>query len=692
MKKILYLLLALCSFEVANAQYYYIPFTSAGQNPGNLNTDSEFPLGGGLPTGWTTILGPTNSNPAWSPTQTIPFSFSFNAVAATQFKISSSGVLTFDVATALLAPSYTKAALPSANIPDKSVCIWGLAGRGTNDNILTKTFGTAPNRQFWIHFNSFGYGLTASDANNYTYWSIVLEETTNNIYIVDARTGGYATTKRVSAGIQIDASTAVSITGSPNLAALAGTNATAADNTYYQFIQGVQPSFDLGVTKINSSSYLVIGSNDIEGTIKNYGSSTITSVKVNYTVNGGQVYSDSLTGISIAPLATYNFTHSTPWISTVSGAYTIACYATDINGANADQNNANDSASKVLNILLSYEPRIPLFEIFTGSTCPPCLPGNNNFHAIVDTIDQSSFVSLKYQQNFPGTGDPYATTETINRRSAYYGINSIPRMENDGGWDGNANSFTYALFQAAKSVPASFILNGSFTSDSATQTVSAKLNYTSLFNATSTKLNLLIAEKTTSLNVKSNGETSFFNVIKKMLPDETGTLLPSMPAGTNDSTTIIYTFNGNYRLPSDGQAANIIDHSFEHSVEEFSDLTMMAWLQADDGTKQVFQAANLVEQTITGVYSLNKSVNSILVYPNPAKDFTAVEINLNAAERLKIRLLDAEGRTIEVLNVNGQAGLNKSQFDLSRLAAGIYHVAVSDAKNNAFVRRIAVVK
>jgi Secretion system C-terminal sorting domain len=692
MKKILYLFLLILVSELAQAQYYYIPFTNAGQNPGNLNNDAEFPSGGGLPTGWATIAGPTNANPAWSSTQTIPFTFLFNANPVTQFKVSTSGVLTFDVATAVAAPSYTKAALPSAAIPDNSVCIWGLAGKGTNDNIVTKTFGTSPNRQLWIHFNSFGYGATASDGSNYTYWSIVLEETTNNIYLVDARTGGYATTKKVSAGVQINATTAYSVTGSPNLTALAGTNATAADNTYYQFIQGVQPNFDLGISKINTPPYLALGNNDIVGVIKNYGASTITSVKVNYTINGGAVVSDSLTGLSIAPLATYTFTHSTPWTSTAPGAYTVDCYASDINGANSDQNNLNDSASKVLNILLYLEQRKPLFEIFTGSTCPPCQPGNANFHGIVDTINQDDFVSIKYQQNFPGTGDPYTTIESTNRRSAYYGINSIPRMENDGGWDGNANSFTYALYQDARNVPAAFSMSGTYTSDTVTRTYSAKVKYSPLFNATSTKLQVAIVEKTTSLNVKTNGETAFFHVMKKMLPDDFGTPIPAMLAGSMDSITITYTFNGNYRLPTDGQAANIIDNTIEHSVEEFSDLTILGWLQADDGTKQVFQAANFIEETITGVYPMNKSVNSILIYPNPAKDFTTVDISLTDVENIKVQLMDAEGRKIEVQQLKGQVGLNKIQFNVSNLAAGFYHVAVSDSKNNAFVKRIAVIK
>ncbi len=693
MKKLLQLVLLLCISQFANAQYYYLPFSGAGQNPGNLNNDPEYPVGGGLPVDWTAILGPTNATPAWSPTQTLPFSFSFNGVAVTQFKVSSSAILTFDVATALAAPSYTKAALPSALIPDKSVCIWGLAGKGTNDNVAMKIFGSSPNRQLWIEFTSFGYGATASNGSNFTYWSIVLEETTNKIFIVDERTGGYATTALVSAGVQINATTAYSVAGSPSLAALATTaDPTPADNSYYEFNYGTQPDYDLSVTDITTSPYLLGGNNTITGTIKNLGLSTITSLTLVYQINGGSVVIDNVTGISIAPSTSYSFTHSIPWNETIPGAYIVSCKATNLNGTNADQNTSNDSHSKTLNILYSIEQRVPLFEIFTSSTCPPCQPGNANFHSIVDTINQAEFVSVKYQQDFPGNGDPYTTIETVNRRSSYYAINSIPRMENDGGWDGNANSFTYALYQSARAVPAAYKMNGTYTADTIAKTYSAMVRYSPLFPSSNVVLNAVIAERTTTMNVESNGETAFFHVMKKMLPDENGTVLGSIALGTWDSVSVTYTFNGNYRLPIDGQAANIIDNTTENSVEEFSDLIMMGWLQESNGSKQVLQAGNFVLQTATGIYPMNKSINSIVVYPNPATDFTTVEISLSDVENITIQLMDANGKKIEVRQIDGKSGITKSQFNVKGLAAGFYNIAISDSKHNSFVRRIVVAK
>jgi hypothetical protein len=692
MKIIFTILILFFSILSSNAQYYYLPFPNAGQNPGNLNSDLEFTVGAGQAAGWKTVLGPSNSSPTWSLADTIPFPFLFNGNPFTEYIVSSSGILSFDIFTSLPAPSYTKSTFPNASIPDYSIGIWGLNGKGFNDYITSKTFGTSPNRQHWIQFCSYGYGTVISDGSNYTFWSIVFEETSNHIYVVDARTAGYAATNLVSIGVQVDVNTAFSVQGSPSVVSLAGTDPSPSNNSFYQFIQGTQANFDLSVTGISSSLYLSPGSNSIAGSLINYGTDTITSLKINYTVNGGALSTALLTGLSIPRYESYEFIHPNLWNSSTSGAYTITCFASDLNGTQADQNPANDSLSKVVNVLASFEQRIPFFEIFTSSTCPPCKPGNENFHGIIDTIPASKLVSIKYQQDFPGTGDPYSTVETLNRRTNYYAINNIPRMEIDGGWDENANSFVYNDYKESRKKPASYKLSGSFTADTLTKTFSSKVKYAPLYQSSGAKLALALIEKTTQLNVKSNGENKFFNVVKKMLPDETGTLLASSAAGVWDSVTTIYSFAGNYRLPSNGQLANLIDLATEHSVEQFSDITIIAWIQSNDGSKYVHQSANLTKDNQIGIYSLNKSIASISIFPNPAQNFAKVEITLSAPERIKLILSDSEGKWIEVKTENAASGKLVSEFDLSKLAAGIYHIAVSDSKNNTFVRRISLVK
>lgn len=684
MKKLSILFGLFLTALTSQAQYWQIPNPNANTNPGSINADDEFPVGGGLAATWTTIHTPSAS-PAWSAAINLPFAFQFNGSAVTQFKVSNSGVVTFDVATAVAAPSFTKAALPSASIPDKSICIWGLGGIGANDNVVAKTFGTAPNRQYWIQFSSYGYGTSTSDGSNFCYWSIVLEETTNKIHIVDNRTGGYAAaTKVVSAGIQITSANALMVPLSPNLVALAGTDPTPADNSYYTFIPGVQPAYDMTVTSITTNQYLAAGNVNVAGVLRNLGSTTITSLTINYKIDAGATVSAPLTGLSIAPLATYNFTHPTPWNATV-GTHTIEAFATDLNGANPDANPGDDSKIKSVSVMSETVQRLPLFEIFSSSTCGPCKPGNENFAAIVAPKPSSEYVKIKYQQDFPGTGDPYCTTEAVNRRG-YYAINSIPRMEIDGGWDGNASSFTTALYDAARAVPAQYKMNGTYGVDN--KSVTAKVRFSPLFNAVGAKLYVAVLEGKTTANVKSNGETEFHDVMKKMLPNENGSNVPNVAIGNWDSITLNYTFNGNYRLPADGAAANRINHATEHSIEEFTDLYIVAWIQGAD--KQVYQAANLTSVTPVGLNDISNTISSIEVYPNPASDVVKIDLRMKSNDKIFATFIDLNGNVIASKSIQANQGNNILEFDVRNLAQGVYNVIILDSKNNSSVQKVIV--
>ncbi len=387
MKRFLPFFLAFFTVLGLNAQsYYYIPHLNAGQNPGNLNQDGEYPNGQGLPLGWTSLLG-TSPTPQWTAVQTIPFTFNFNGQPVTQYKVSTTGILTFDV-TAATPPASTPSTLPNNAIPNKSVVIWGIEGTGSNDFIVSKTFGTAPNRQHWVFFASYS---AAGSTVGWTYWSIVLEETTDKIYIVDQRTAN--TTTSLTLGLQIDPATALMVNGSPNITAQAGNSASPNDNSYYEFIYGNQPDYDLALSSIqvgNGDGLAPLNqNNNITGTIQNNGAQTITSLDVNYKIDNGMTVVDHKTGLSIASGNTYNFTHSTPWVPTSGGGQikTVDVWVSNPNG-NADQNPGNDSAqtSALVNLGISGTKYV-LLEEFTTVPCGFCPDGMLVVEDILNTYD-----------------------------------------------------------------------------------------------------------------------------------------------------------------------------------------------------------------------------------------------------------------------------------------------------------------
>jgi hypothetical protein len=395
MRKITLMVVALFSSAMAFGQYYYWPGLPG--NPGGLNNDIEEPKGyhDQQGTGWAGVQGPSGSA-TWSAAQNIPFTFNFNGANRSQYKVSTTGVVTFDI-TASSAPSAGAVALPNANVPDNSICVLGLDIVGSNDYVISKTFGTSPNRQHWIHFAS---ATVAGNSQTYTYWSIVLEETTNNVYIVDQRHAG--TLGSFSLGLQFSSSSAVSVQGSPNLAPLAGGDNTPVDNFHYTFIQGTQPQHDvanLGITNINEIELLTNAPFNIGAEILNLGSATVNTLDMHYQVNGGTVYTSPAGSLNLNFGQSTTVTHANAWTPTASGQYEIAFWTSNING-NPDASPGNDTAYFSVIVVTSSPERIVVIEEKTGTWCGWCPRGTVGME-YMDATYGSTSATIAVHNNDP---------------------------------------------------------------------------------------------------------------------------------------------------------------------------------------------------------------------------------------------------------------------------------------------------
>ena len=676
MKKIFTLTFIAVSMSLMSfGQYYFIPSELAGINPGDLNQeDTEFPVGSGASAGWTVVLGPNQSAATWSPAQTIPFSFDLNGNNYTQYMVSSTGILTFDL-TSTFAPSSSNGSLPDASIPDNSLCIWGIEGTGTNDNAVSKTFGVAPNRQHWISFTSY-----SATGTGWTYWSIVLEETTGNIHFVDQRTDGAVS---LTIGYQENATTAYEFAGSPNIGSFSTNAADRSDNSFYTLAKGTQPQYDFaGISVILGKFVKTNSPNDIVGEVRNMGSETITTLDVNYTVDNGTAVTASVTGLNIAPYDKYQFTHPTAWNPTISGDHTIDIYVNNLNG-NMDVNSSNDKASQTVAAVEDFTDRRPFHESFTSSTCGPCVAGNANVKTVMDATTEEEII-LKYQMSWPGNGDPYFTDEAGDRRT-YYGINAVPYMMVDGGWFGNSTTYTSAVYDEFKSVSALIEITGEYSINEDDQTVGIDAVVTPL-SSISDNLTLYVAilERTTYDNTGSNGETEFDYVMKKMVPGSAGHPIGSLTANTDVNYSVTYAFNGPQTLPAN--ATDPVDHAIEHSIEEFDDLMVVAWVQ-DDNDQFIHQSnylvlvesANGVDGTVdpnnpTGpglAVKTEVETKGFSLFPNPATD--VLNIAIEGSNGI-VTIFDAVGNLVFSESMNS----NQTQINTSEFAKGLYLVQIEN--------------
>jgi hypothetical protein len=145
---------------IATAQGYHVDtYPALRQNPGGLNADTEEQPGTPYaPTGWTRILRYVNlpqvarmSKGVVLPTG---FQFQFNGQPVTAIRAFEGGFVTFDtIQTAITElPIVTGLTLPAQPAPNRFAWVADMliVASRVPAQILTKTFGTAPNRQFWV--------------------------------------------------------------------------------------------------------------------------------------------------------------------------------------------------------------------------------------------------------------------------------------------------------------------------------------------------------------------------------------------------------------------------------------------------------------------------------------------------------------------------------------------------------------
>lgn len=562
-------------------QYYAVPNAGTG-NPGGLRTDVEEPFGAVQPLGgWTALSPGTTPTPVWSSNGSIPFSFTFNGSPYTSYKVSTSGVLTFSTS-AVAVPAAIVGVLPRTDIPDNSIYVGPLSAPGANDQVIAKTFGSAPNRQHWVQFASFNQ--PANGATAFVYWAIVLEETTNKIYIVDQRstnnTNPPSLTAPLTIGLQYTATTALNMPGSPNIISQTQTTVAndASDNVYHFFAPGTQPTNQISFSEIKNSRYIV-GTNPVffRGSFKNLGSQSITSFVLTYSIDGTTV-SDTFRGRTISSLSSDTFIFRTSWTPRNEGVFPVKIKASFVNGSNITDL-VHDSITKDMEVIFRAVPRVSLHEGFTSSTCPPCVQGNIVLNGVLGSKPSNQYAVIKYQQDYPAPGnDPNFTAESGSRHD-YYGITGIPHLAVNGTkFNDNTSGYNPSLFEEYLAIPSQVELSGTYKVIRATRTVNASITYKALRNYSQSTIaaHAVITEKTVRHALATNGETEFKHVMRKMI---TGVNGQNIAAGLQKDS--LRTINVSYTFPATTTGTPI----------NYDSLDVVVFLQ-DMSTKEVLNAAN----------------------------------------------------------------------------------------------------
>ncbi len=225
--------------------------------------------------------------------------------------------------------------------------------------------------------------------------------------------------------------------------------------------------------------------------------------------------------------------------------------------------------------LHGQSPRKVLVEHFTQASCPPCAYYNPLITPILER-NHAKVAWISYQVSWPGV-DPMNKDNPgeVQTRVNYYGVTGVPDSYLNA-YSGGAptNTISDATIQSASLIPSPFEIKveNKILPDFNSMEITIEVKRTAASTGTP-MMRVAVLEKIISwLSAPgTNGEKEFHHVMKKFMPNTTGTSVADIDQiGESKTFSFIYKFDKLY---------------------DFRNLETVVFLQ-NDATKEIYQAEN----------------------------------------------------------------------------------------------------
>lgn len=313
------------------------------------------------------------------------------------------------------------------------------------------------------------------------------------------------------------------------------------------------------------------------------------------------------------------------------------------------------------------QQRIVLIEQFTNSSCPPCGAVSPSVYAYANASGGQAVV-IAYHTLFPYNNDSmyFENTVEATQRVNHYMVESVPYSVMDGNiYSGSSNPFAYGIAGYVGNrlaVPSQYsidvgnlLLNGGVLSGSL-QFVSTHSNNVAL----NLVAHVVVIEKNVlksayAASPGANTETEYGYVMRKMLPDASGTSL--LNTGLGQSTPLAI----NWQLAK---------------IKDVSQLRVVAFVQ-NAATREVLQAAIFEPVGLTQGLTNQPHMAEIdcQLFPNPSHGQVQLQFS-QAVELRYLEVLDQLGGTVFTQPVG--SALDHISF-APGLPAGVYTLRIVTA-------------
>ncbi len=442
------------------------------------------------------------------------------------------------------------------------------------------------------------------------------------------------------------------------------------------FIVKKLPAKDAAITTLGPSaetraSFAQVSGTGVtlNGTIQNFGSTTINSIDIKY-FDGTSVVTDTKTGLNIAPYQTYNFTHATPVSFAAVGSKPITFWAS----LAGDAITTNDSAkTECFGYTTKPTYRIA-FEEGTGTWCGWCPRGavymdsmekvNGAATTLIAVHNGDPMVVSAYDAGIGGLIGGYPSA--VASREA-----EIDPSEMFAYYNAHKNDFGYGDVEITAAIAGSTLTaNGKFT-----PVANLKGNYRMAF---------VVTEDHVTGTTSTYNQANYYNNNQDLIGDGVNwkNLPNPVPAAQmkydHVARYIADGFTGSPNtLPSPMTAGTPYSKSFSYTIPATSLgyrlKANLLIINQDNG----FVANSKSVQLLLNTKDLVKELDGVTFFPNPANTAINFSFNMNQASDLNVVITNQLGQVVkEMQNISTTTGANQVTLDVHNLSNGIYNATI----------------
>ncbi len=320
-------------------------------------------------------------------------------------------------------------------------------------------------------------------------------------------------------------------------------------------------------------------------------------------------------------------------------------------------------------LFYSQEKRWMLVEEFTQASCGPCALVEEKRS---DISTEDHLIRLRYHTLWPGY-DPMAVacSDEVKARLTTYQPTGIPKIFVNGnafsGHPSQLSSYQQSLKNKASS-PFSISLHYTYTANMDSVLVHGTITCARALKIFPAHLQIALIEKEINFATApgTNGKTKFNQVVRKLLPDARGTILPLSWNNIN-----AWDFCLSEKIPS--------------GIYTKDELALVAWMQSDESL-EVLQAAYTDKADLlpNEVCVLKRSTaladptaSSITLVPSLVNDFLRLQLSGETVQQAsRILITNALGQVVYTQTITATETPYNISIPVNQWVKGIYYLSV----------------